>query len=86
MKLLLKMDPNVELIQLPQEVFDELMRGTGFIIGSKCSFFIENAGLHDKNIVVSRIGDSKCSAEIKKFPSSQFQNAFDLFTDWSKNK
>ena len=76
----------LEVGNSPKEVFEEIMRGTGFVMGPNCSFFIENIGLHDKNIVVSRIGDSKCSAEIKKFPSSQFQNAFDLFTDWSKNE
>ena len=67
-----------------KEVFEELMRGTGFVIGLNCSFYIENAGLHDKNIVVSRCSDLKRSAETKKFPASQFQSAFDLFTDWSK--
>jgi len=67
-----------------REVFEEIMRGTGFVIGPNCSFFVENAGLHDKNIVVSRCGDSKSSAETKKFPASQFENAFDLFTSWSK--
>ena len=59
------------------------MRGTGFVMGPNCSFFIENTGLHDKNIVVSRSTDSKNAAETKKFPASQFQNAFDLFTSWS---
>ena len=67
-----------------REVFEEIMRGTGFVIGPNCSLYMENAGLHDKNIVVSRHVDSKSSAETKKFPVSQFQNAFDLFT--SRNK
>ena len=67
-----------------KEVFEEIMRGTGFVMGPNCSFFVENTGLHDKNIVVSRHVDSKSSAETKKFPVSQFQNAFDLFT--SRNK
>lgn len=66
-----------------REVFEEIMRGTGFVIGSNCSFFVENSGLHDKNIVVSRRVDAKDSAEIVKFPASQFQKAFDLFTSWS---
>ena len=68
----------------PKEVFDEVMRGTGFVIGPNCSFFIENAGLHDKNIVVSKGGNSKNFTKTKKFPSSQFQDAFDLFTSWSE--
>ena len=69
-----------------KEVFDEIMRGTGFVMGPNCSFFIENTGLHDKNIVVSRCGDSKSPVETKKFPANQFQNAFNLFTSWSEKK
>ena len=30
-----------------KELFEELMRGTGFVIGPNVSLFIENAGLHD---------------------------------------
>ena len=74
----------LEVGNSPKEVFEEIMRGTGFVMGPNCSFFIENAGLHDKNIVVSRYRDSKSSLETKKFAADQFQNAFDLFTDWSK--
>ena len=66
-----------------REVFEEIMRGTGFVMGENCSFFIENTGLHDKNIVVSKCIDSKKSIEIKKFPACEFQRAFDLFTIWS---
>ena len=69
-----------------KEVFEEIMRGTGFVMGPNCSFFVENTGLHDKNIVVSRYIDSKSSVEAKRFPVSQFQNAFDLFTSWNKKE
>ena len=66
-----------------REVFNELMRGTGFVIGPKCSFYIENAGLHDKNIVVSRCVNSKNLPENKTFPVNQFEMAFDLFSSWN---
>lgn len=66
-----------------REVFEEIMRGTGFVIGPNCSLYMENAGLHDKNIVVSRCAHSKSPVEIKKFSANQFQDAFDLFTGWS---
>ena len=69
-----------------KEVFKEIMRGTGFVMGPNCSFFVENTGLHDKNIVVSRYVDSKSFAETKKFHVNQFQNAFDLFTSWNKKE
>ena len=65
-----------------KELFEEVMKGTGFVMGPNISLYVENAGLHDKNIVVSRGADSKSSVETKKFPANQFQNAFDLFTSW----
>jgi hypothetical protein len=66
----------------PKELFEELMRGTGFVMGPDASLFIENAGLHNKNIVVSKIPDSENFSETKKFPVNQFQNAVDLFNSW----
>ena len=64
-----------------KELFEELMRGTGFIMGSNASLFIENAGLHDKKIVVSRIVNSGNLAETKKFSVNQFQEAVDCFNN-----
>jgi len=64
-----------------KELFEELMRGTGFIMGPNASLFIENAGLHDKKIVVSRIVNSGNLAETKKFSVNQFQEAVDCFNN-----
>jgi hypothetical protein len=65
-----------------KELFEELMRGTGFVIGPNVSLFIENAGLHDKNIVVSRIPGPDNIAETQIFSVNQFQGAIDLFNSW----
>ena len=65
-----------------KELFEELMRGTGFVMGPNVSLFIENAGLHDKKIVVSRIPSTKKSVETQKFLVNQFQAAVDLFNSW----
>ena len=65
-----------------KELFEELMRGTGFIMGPNASLFIENAGLHDKKIVVSRVADSENLAETEKFSVNQFQKAVDRFNNW----
>ena len=65
-----------------KELFEELMRGTGFIMGPNASLFVENAGLHDKKIVVSRIADSGNQAETEKFSVNQFQKAVDCFNNW----
>ena len=64
-----------------KELFEELMRGTGFIMGPNASLFIENAGLHDKKIVVSRLVDSGNPAETNKFSVNQFQKAVDCFNN-----
>ena len=64
-----------------KELFEELMRGTGFIMGPNASLFIESAGLHDKKIVVSRIVNSGNLAETKKFSVNQFQEAVDCFNN-----
>jgi hypothetical protein len=66
----------------PKELFEELMRGTGFVIGSNASLFMENAGLHDKNIVVSRAPSSDSPGKTEKFPVSQFEKAADCFNKW----
>ena len=65
-----------------KELFEELMRGTGFVMGPNVSLFIENAGLHDKNIVVSRIPGPDNIAETQIFSVNQFQGAIDLFNSW----
>ena len=65
-----------------KELFEEIMRGTGFVIGPNASLFIENAGLHDKNIVVSRMPGPENSVETQTFSVNQFQGAVDLYNSW----
>ena len=66
-----------------KELFEEVMRGTGFVMGPNASLFKENAGLHDKNIVVSRMPGPENTAETQQFLVNQFQGAVDLFNSWS---
>ena len=68
-----------------RELFEELMRGTGFVMGPNVSLYVENAGLHDKNILVSRMADSENPVETQKFSVNQFQKAVDRFNDWNKS-
>ena len=65
-----------------KDLFEELMRGTGFVMGPNASLFIENAGLHDKKIVVSRTPNSQNPLEIERFTVNQFQVAVELFNSW----
>ena len=66
-----------------KELFEEVMRGTGFVMGPNASLFKENAGLHDKNIVVSRMPTPGKETETQAFLVNQFQEAVDLFNSWS---
>ena len=65
-----------------KDLFEELMRGTGFVMGPNGSLFVQNAGLHDKNIVVSRMPGPDNIAETQIFSVNQFQGAVDLFNSW----
>ena len=69
-----------------KELFEEIMRGTGFVMGPNVSLFVENAGLHDKKIVVSKILDSENFAKTQIFPINQFQDAVDCFNNWKCEK
>jgi hypothetical protein len=64
-------------------VFEELMRGTGCVIGTNCSMFLENSSQDEKTIVVSQVpADSKPSAK-EIFASNQFKGAWELYQRWS---
>ena len=65
-----------------KELFEELMRGTGFVMGPNASLFVQNAGLHDKNIVVSRMPGPENITETQIFSVNQFQDAVNLFNSW----
>jgi len=55
------------------------MRGTGSVMGDKISIFIENASINEKNIVVSKVPDSNGPGLTRKFPTSNFKDAWELF-------
>ena len=64
-------------------VFEELMRGTGCVIGSNCSLFLENSNQDEKTIVVSQVpADGKPAAK-ETFASNQFKLAWELYQSWS---
>lgn len=68
----LKVKNNLKAIQ------DELVRGTGFVIGEKVSAFVERKSLHEKNIVVSIEGEGVSPLE-KRFVMGKIKEAIELF-------
>ena len=69
----------IEIHNSAKHVLEEIMRGTGCVMGDKMSIFIENAGISEKYIVVSRVPDSAGVGMTQKFPSSNFKDAWELF-------
>ena len=69
----------IEIHNSAKHVLEEIMRGTGCVMGDKVSIFIENAGITEKYIVVSKVPDSEGAGMIQKFPSSNFKDAWELF-------
>ena len=57
---------------------DELIRGTGFVMGEKISAFMERESLHEKNIVIS-IDEEKGAPVEKKFIIERMNEALELF-------
>ena len=57
---------------------EELLRGTGFVMGEKVSAFVERESLHEKNIVVS-VDDGETTPMEKRFVVGRMQEALELF-------
>ena len=64
---------------------DELIRGTGFVMGEKISAFMERESLHEKNIVIS-IDEGKGAPIEKKFIVERMNEALELFQRVLKNQ
>lgn len=76
----------IEIHNSAKHVLDEIMRGTGSVMADKMSIFIENAGINEKYIVVSKVPDAKGAGMTRKFPSSNFKDAWELFLNWPEDK
>ena len=57
---------------------DELIRGTGFVMGEKVSAFMERESLHEKNIVISIDEGNEIQTE-KRFAVEKMNEALGLF-------
>ena len=64
---------------------DELVRGTGFVMGEKISAFMERESLHEKNIVIS-IDEGKGVPVEKKFIVQRMNEALELFQRLLRNQ
>ena len=76
----------MEIHNSAKHVFDELMRGTVCVIAYKSSIFIETENFNEKHIVVSRVPEQQGPVIAKKFPSSHFKDAWEVFNNWPEAK
>ncbi len=64
---------------------DELIRGTGFVMGEKISAFMERESLHEKKIVIS-IDEGNDAPVEKKFIVERMNEALELFQRVLRNQ
>lgn len=57
---------------------EELVRGTGFVMGGRVSAFMERQSLHEKHIVVS-MDEGATSPMEKRFVVGRIKEALELF-------
>ena len=57
---------------------EELVRGTGFVMGEKVSAFVERESLHEKHIVIS-VDDGETTPMEKRFVVGRMKEALELF-------
>tara|TARA_Y100001934_G_C11702985_1_gene473199 strand:+ start:248 stop:508 length:261 start_codon:yes stop_codon:yes gene_type:complete len=64
---------------------DELVRGTGFVMGEKVSAFMERESLHEKNIVIT-IDEGRGTPIEKRFNVKLINEALELFQSVLRNQ
>ena len=63
---------------------EELIRGTGFVMGGEVSAFMQRESLHEKNIVIS-VDRGKLAPTETKFVAGRVKEALELFQRELKN-
>ncbi len=69
----------------PKAIHEELFRGTGFVMGSGASVFIQNESITEKYIVVSKDKNVSAPSE-QRFIASRYKEALELFLQWLDQK
>ena len=70
------------VVNSPRAIRDELLQGTGAVMATGCSIFVESSNVKDKEIVVSRSPAKDISAERKAFDVEHFDQAWKQFDEW----
>lgn len=69
----------------PKAIHEELFRGTGYVMGTGASIFMQNESITEKYIVISK--DNGLPPPIdKRFVAGRYKEALALFQQWLDQK
>jgi hypothetical protein len=74
----------LEIEYSARPVREELLNGTGAVMGEGCSIFMENDNVRDQQFVVAYFPDSREKPERSVFTVEQFGKAWELFCRWNQ--
>ena len=66
----------------PRRVRQELLEGTGAVMASGCSIFVEASNVKDRQITVFRSSGKENPSERKSFDVEHFDAAWKQFAEW----
>jgi hypothetical protein len=65
----------------PKAIHEEIFRGSGFVMGTGASIFIQNESITEKYIVVSKDNIVERPSE-RRFIAGRYKEAMELFLQW----
>ena len=75
----------ISVTKNPKAINEELFRGTGSVMGSGASIFIQNESITEKYIIVSKDKNVAGPSE-QRFIAGRYQEALKLFLEWLGQK
>ena len=68
----------------PKAIHEELFRGTGSVMGTGASIFLQNESITQKYIIISKDNGFNSSTD-QRFIADRYKEALDLFQQWLKD-
>ncbi len=74
----------MEVPKSPFAVEKELLQGTGSVMGDGAAIYVEHLNVSENQFVVVKSPVKDNPPETVRFPSHQFNDAWQKFTEWVK--
>ena len=68
----------------PNAIHEELFRGTGSVMGTGASIFIQNESITEKYIMTSKDNGPEAPTD-QRFIAGRYKEALELFQQWLKD-